>query len=109
MGIGAPTLEPEMASPALERESRAQLYWPLVQRCRDRQGNILPPDAIKLHFTIDAEGYVQPASISAAATDPEHQAAAHCMMRELSGATFRAPPSARGMITRVTATVPSVD
>jgi len=109
VGIGTLTLEPEMASPAVEREGRAQLYWSLVQRCRDKDGKILPPDVITLHFTIDAEGYIQPATILATASNPRYEEAAHCMLRELSAASFRAPPSARGIVAPVTATVPSVD
>jgi len=107
--VGAPTAEPAMASPAIEREGRAQLYWNLVQRCRGEAGEILPPDAITLSFTIDAAGYIQPSTIVATPNDPRHDKAAQCMIRELGAASFRAPPSARGIATRVVATVPSVD
>jgi outer membrane biosynthesis protein TonB len=109
VAIGAPTSEPLLASPAIEREARAQLYWPLVQRCRDADGRILPPDAVTLTFTVDAEGYIQPSSIVASAADARHDRAAQCMIRELGAASFRMPPSGRGLATRITATVPSID
>ena len=102
-------VQADMASPALEREARAQLYYPLVTRCRDKDGNILPPDAVLLDFSIDADGYIVPHNIVATATDPAYRAAADCMRRELSGLVFRGPPGARGNGTQVKMTVPSVD
>jgi len=96
-------------SPALERAARAQLYHPLVMRCRRPDGNILPPDAIVLRFRIDSEGYLVPSSITASAAESKYEDAANCMRRELSAATFRAPAAARGVPSKVTATVPSVD
>ena len=107
--VGPLDVKPQMATPAIERVARAQLYWPLVQRCRDAAGKILPADAIALSFTIDPEGYLVPTSIVATAADPHHEEAAACMRRELSGAPFRAPPASRGLTTRVDARVPSVD
>ena len=45
----------------------------------------------------------------AGAAKAKYDEAAHCMLRELSAATFRALPSERGIPAVVTATVPSVD
>jgi len=107
--LGVVAVQTDMASPAIEREARAQLYFPLVTRCRDKSGKILPPDAILLDFTIDIDGYIVPQNIAATATDPAHKAAADCMRRELSGLPFRGPPGARGQSAQVKMTVPSVD
>lgn len=107
--LGPMAIQAEMASPAIERESRAQLYHPLVTRCRDKQGNLLPPDAIFLEFKIDEQGYIVPQSISATATSPAHAAAADCMRRELTALPFRGPAGARGLPAQVKMTVPSVD
>lgn len=109
IGVGEATVQPGMSSPAIERAARAQLYWPLTQRCRDKEGKILPPDVVTLEFTIDREGYISGSSIVASARDPKYDEAAQCMRRELSAATFVAPASARGVATRITATIPSVD
>lgn len=99
----------ELPAHAIERAARAQLYYPLVQRCRDAEGHILPPDAIVLRFKIDEEGSIVPSSISAVADESRHQSAANCMRRELSAASFHAPAAARGVVTHVRATIPSVD
>jgi hypothetical protein len=107
--IGMPTMQPPMAAPAIERAGRAQLYWNLVQRCRDKDGKILPPDAITLRFIVDGDGYIKSSSIVARATRAEHADAAHCMRRELSTATFRGPAANWGHTGEVHATVPSVD
>ncbi|MEO7331895.1 MAG: hypothetical protein ABI193_25185 [Minicystis sp.] len=107
--VGAPVMQATMANPAIERAARAQLYWNLVQRCRDKEGKILPPDAVHLKFNIDADGYIATSSIIATAADPRHADAAHCMRRELSTATFRAPAATRGQFGVIDATVPSVD
>lgn len=107
--LGDVDVQADMASPAIEREARAQLYFPLVTRCRDRAGKILPPDAVLLEFSIDADGYIVQQNISATAVDPVHRSAAECMRRELSGLVFRGPPGARGNGTQVKMTVPSVD
>jgi hypothetical protein len=98
-----------MASASIEREARAQLYWSLVQRCRAKDGSILPPDVVTLVFRIDEDGYIVGSSINATPSKTVYDDAAHCMRRELSAATFRAPGGARGMMTTVTMTVPSVD
>ncbi|WP_437332090.1 hypothetical protein [Sorangium sp. So ce394] len=107
--IGAPMVQADMSSPAIEKAARAQLYWDLVQRCRGPDGKILPPDAVRVEFNVDAEGYIVVPTIIGSASDPRYDEAATCMRRELSGATFRAPAGARGLPTRVDATVPSVD
>lgn len=107
--VGAPTVQPGMPDPSIERASRAQLYWNLVQRCRDPQGKLLPPDAIRLRFKIDVDGFIVPSSIIATADDPRFKDAAHCMQRELSTAPFQAPAANRGSEGSINATVPSVD
>lgn len=107
--MGMAELQPKMSSAAVERSGRQQLYWSLVTRCKDKEGKILPPDAVTLVFLIDPDGYITPSTIVASAADPRFEDAARCMRRELSAATFRAPASGRGTSTHVTATVPSVD
>ncbi|WP_434041420.1 MULTISPECIES: energy transducer TonB [Sorangium] len=107
--IGAPAVQVDMSSPAIEKAARAQLYWDLVQRCRGPDGKILPPDVIRVEFNVDADGYIVAPTIIGSASDPRYDDAATCMRRELSAATFRAPAGARGLPTRVDATVPSVD
>jgi hypothetical protein len=107
--VGAPTVQPTMASPAIERAARAQLYWNLVQRCRDAEGRILPPEVIRLQFHIDADGYIIPTTIVATPRAPRFADAAHCMQRELSTAVFQAPAATRGRDCSVDAAVPSVD
>jgi hypothetical protein len=107
--VGAPTVQPAMATPAIERASRAQLYWGLIQRCRDPEGHILPPEAIRLQFHIDGDGAIIASTIVATPRDPRFANAARCMQRELSMATFQAPVSTRGRESTVDAAVPSVD
>lgn len=107
--VGKVTVEPGMSSPTLERAARAQLYWPLTQRCRDRDGNILPAEVVRLAFHLDRDGYVVPATILALPREPRYADAARCMARELSMATFRAPAAARGLPHKVSMDVPSVD
>lgn len=94
---------------AAERLSRAQVYHPLVMRCRDADGRILPPDAITLRFRVDEDGNIVASSISAVPADPRHEAAANCMRRELSAVAFRGPAAFRGTPTSLRATIPSVD
>jgi len=98
-----------MSSPAIERAARAQLYWPLVQRCRDEGGGLLPPEVVHLAFHLDQDGYVVPATILAVPREKRFADAARCMARELSMATFRAPAAARGLPQTVSMDVPSVD
>jgi hypothetical protein len=107
--VGKVVVEPGMSSPTIERAARAQLYWPLVQRCRDADGGILPAEVVHLTFHLDADGYVIPATILAVPKDPRFADAARCMARELSVATFRAPAAARGLPQNVSTDVPSVD
>ncbi len=108
------TIDVPLPNPAIERTARAQLYWNLVQRCRDPQGKILPPESIRLHFKIDSDGFIIPSTILATPNDQKGESselmeAAHCMRRELSKVTFRAPAASRGTPTPVGARVPSVD
>jgi hypothetical protein len=107
--VGKVIIEPGMSSPSVERAARAQIYWPLVQRCRDHEGAILPPEVVHLAFQLDRDGYVVPATIRAAPRDARFADAARCMARELSMATFRAPAAARGLPQDVSMDVPSVD
>jgi hypothetical protein len=107
--VGKVTLEPGMSSPTIERAARAQIYWPLVQRCRADDGAILPPEVIHLSFHLDRDGYVVPATILAVPREPRFADAARCMARELGMSTFRAPAAARGLPQSVAMDVPSVD
>ena len=109
VGVGTPRMAPEVASPAVERDGRAQLYWSLTQRCRGKDGKILPPEVVTLHFTLDPDGVILPATIQALPSAPQYAEAAQCMLRELAASKFRASASSRGVAARVTATVPSVD
>ncbi len=107
--VGKVVVEPGMSSPSIERAARAQLYWPLVQRCRDPEGAILPKEVVHLTFQIDRDGYLLPATILAVPREPRFADAARCMARELATATFRAPAAARGLQQNVGMDVPSVD
>jgi len=114
VSVGELEIQAQLASPAIERAARAQLYWNLVQRCRDPQGKILPPDAIHLRFHVDADGHIAAASIQAMpnerrADSRRYTDAAHCMRRELARSGFRAPAAARGIPSLIDALVPSVD
>jgi hypothetical protein len=109
ISLGAVQFQQAMSSASVERSARAQLYFGLVQRCRDKEGKILPPDAVKVEFNLDSDGYIVASTIRASTQDPRYEDAAHCVRRELSAATFRAPPATRGMPASVTLTLPSVD
>ena len=109
LGAEPMVMEPGIASPAIERALRAGLYWDLVQRCRDAEGKLLPPDAIDLAFTVEADGSIAKATVTATARKREHDAAAECVRREVGASTFRGPLPENGMATRVATTVPSVD
>lgn len=106
---GRMEIQPWISNPAIERTAREQLYWPLVQRCRDPEGAILPPEAITLVFTIRTDGSVDPASVAATANDERYEAAAECVVREFSALSFAGPPATIGNTTRVISTLPSVD
>jgi hypothetical protein len=107
--IGQVTTEPGMSGPAIERAARAELYWPLVQRCRDKDGAILPAEVVHVTFNLDQDGYVVPATVLAVAKDARFADAARCMARELTATTFRAPAGVRGRPSGVVMDVPSVD
>ena len=107
--LGALNVQAVMASPAIEREARAQLYYPLVSRCKGLDGKILPPDAVLLELTIDEEGYILHQNTVATAQDPQYKAAAECMRRELLALPFRGPAGARGVPAQVKITLPSID
>ena len=106
---GKVVVEPGMSTPSIERAARAQIYWPLVQHCRDPEGAILPPEVVHLAFQIDRDGYIVPSTVVAVPKEPRFGDAARCMARELSMATFRAPAAARGLLQNVSTDVPSVD
>jgi hypothetical protein len=108
--IESGTIEVQALPPhAAERTARAQVYYPLVTRCRDAEGHILPADAIMLRFRVDEDGNIVPSSISAIANEPRHESAANCMRRELSAVAFRGPAAFFGYATTLRATIPSVD
>ncbi|APR76653.1 Hypothetical protein A7982_02000 [Minicystis rosea] len=107
--VGKPTLEPDLSGAAVEQAARAQLYWPITQRCRGEGGRILPPEAVHVIFHIDADGYLIPPTILAQPKEERFAAAARCIARELSTTTFRAPPAARGKPHVIDTDVPSVD
>ena len=107
--IGKVTELGGMSFPATERAGRAQLYWGLTQRCRDRGGALLPPEVVHLTFNLDADGYLLTPTILAEPREERFAEAARCMARTLSTMTFRIPGSARGKPQFVFADVPSVD
>jgi hypothetical protein len=107
--VGKVVVEPGMSTPSIERAARAQIYWPLVQRCRDPEGAILPPEVVHLAFQIDLDGYIVPSTVLAVPKEPRFGEAARCMARELGMTSFRAPAAARGLVQHVTTDVPSVD
>lgn len=110
MSIESGTIEVQaLPAHAAERAARAQIYYPLVTRCRDAEGHILPADAIVLGFRVDEDGHIVPSSISAIAADAKHESAANCMRRELSAVAFRGLAAFRGSTTMLHVTIPSVD
>jgi hypothetical protein len=105
---------PHISNPAMERAAREQYYWPIVQKCRGPDGEILLPESIDLRFTIRHDGPVDPASVTAGATDPRYTRAAECAVREFSALGFTSPQATVGQSIRVNgdrviATLPSVD
>jgi hypothetical protein len=109
IGVGNPKLETDNSNNTLERALRAQLYWPLVQRCRAPDGSILPPEVVHLEITTDPDGYITPAGITARPRDPRFTDAARCIRREVTLSTFRAPPAARHTVHVIRTDVPPVD
>jgi hypothetical protein len=107
--VGKTGAAPDVSGPALERAARAQIYWPLVQRCKGKGGALLPPEAVHVSFQLDADGYLVASTILATPRQERFAEAARCMARELGAATFRAPASARGLPHTFQADVPSVD
>lgn len=106
---GRMEIQPWLSNPAIERAAREQFYWPLVQKCRGPDGELLPPETITLVFTIRTDGSVDPASVGATATEKKYDRAAECVVREFSALPFRGPPASIGNTTRVISTLPSVD
>jgi len=106
---GKVLVQPGLSSFAIERALRAQIYWPLVQKCRGPEGEMLPPDTVTLVFTVRSDGTVDPASVAATTEQRRYDKAAECMVREFSAIPFRGPPASVGGDSRVVATLPSVD
>ncbi|MBI4703276.1 MAG: hypothetical protein HY744_19340 [Deltaproteobacteria bacterium] len=107
--VGQPKFQPQLSSAAIERAAREQLYWPIVQKCRGPDGQILPPEVISLSFVIRPDGAVDPSSVKASARHPRYEKAVDCVLREFAAVPFVAPRAALGSETRVVALVPSVD
>lgn len=97
------------SSPALERASRAQLYWAFGRSCRLPDGALPPPDSIKLLFDIQPDGSVLPSSVSASADGPALGKVAECVERVFLASGFAGPIEGRGSNTTVLVTWPSVD
>jgi hypothetical protein len=92
---------------ALARAERAELDWPLTQRCRDEAGALLPPGAVEVLFKIDEDGHILPATVVTMTGNKRFDKAALCMRRELAKSGFHVPPGARGNPIRLV--VPPVD
>lgn len=105
---GEAELAPALSSPAIERAARAQLYWRL-RVCRTASGAPPPPDSITLGFTIRQDGTVDPASVSATASDEALAEVALCVLRTFSASPFLGPPAGLDTSARVLITWPSVD
>jgi hypothetical protein len=106
---GQMEIQPALSNPAIERAAREQFYWPLVQKCRGPDGEILPPETITLVFTIGPDGAVAPGTVGATASERKYDAAADCVVMEFSALPFRGPAAALGASTSVISTLPSVD
>jgi len=92
-----------------EKDMRASLYFDLVDQCRDKAGKHLPPEAIEIEFRIDPRGRIDRTSVKAKASQPEHAAAADCMVRVVRTADARFATQRLDEPTRIRARVPSVD
>lgn len=102
-------IQPLLSTPAIERAARAQIYWPLRQKCAGPDGQPPPPDAVTLTFSIRSDGTVDPASVTAEAGDKRFEPTADCVLREFSALPFRGPGAVLGSSARVIITWPSVD
>jgi hypothetical protein len=101
-------LQPLLSSPAIERAAREQIYWSL-RKCTGPDGNPPPPESITLKFTIEADGSVDPASVSTEVADPALEPTAECVLTAFSASPFRGPAATRRASARVIITWPSVD
>ncbi|MBM4358222.1 MAG: hypothetical protein FJ096_08925 [Deltaproteobacteria bacterium] len=97
------------SSPALERASRAQLYWAFGRACRKEDGDLPPSESITLEFDIHGDGSVLPSSVSATTDDPALKGVAECIERVFLASGFTGPIEGRGSSTRVRVTWPSID
>lgn len=107
--VGRMTVASPASDQALELALRAQVYWSLTQTCRGPDQRLLPPEAVRIEFQVDRDGYLVPPTIVASAKEGRFADAARCMARALSATAFRAPPAARGRPYAVGADVPPAD
>jgi hypothetical protein len=101
-------IQPQLSSPAIEREARAQIYWRL-RRCKGPGGKPPAPESITLSFTLREDGTVDPVSVTATTADEALQATAECVLREFSNVPFEGPVATRRTPARIIITWPSVD
>ncbi len=97
------------SSAGSERDLRAALYFQLVDRCRQRAGTHLPPEAVEIEFRVDPRGRIDRTSVLAKPSKPEFAGAAECMARVVRTADARFAPPRLDEPTKVRARVPSVD
>ena len=107
--VGRMTVASPVSDQALELALRAQVYWSLTQTCRGPDQRLLPPEAVRIEFQVDRDGYLVPPTVVASAKEGRFAEAARCMARALSATAFRAPPAARGRPYAVGADVPPAD
>ncbi|HHH29865.1 MAG TPA: hypothetical protein ENK57_16175 [Polyangiaceae bacterium] len=105
---GAVEIQPQLSSPAIEQQARAQIYWSL-RECKGPDGRPPPPESITLAFTLREDGTVDPASVLASADDESLQKTAECVLRAFSATPFEGPLAARRTPARIRITWPSVD
>lgn len=105
---GEVQIQPQLSSPAIEREARAQIYWSL-RECKGPDGRVPPPESITLAFTLREDGTVDPASVIASADDEALQSTAECVLRAFSATPFEGPVATRRTPARIRITWPSVD
>ena len=105
---GAVQIQPQLSSPAIEQQARAQIYWGL-RECKGPGGRPPPPESITLAFTLREDGTVDPASVIATAEDERLQGTAECVLRAFSATPFEGPVATRRTPARIRITWPSVD
>jgi hypothetical protein len=105
---GPMRVQPLLSNGAIERAARAQIYWPL-RECLDADGQLPPAESITLAFSLRPDGSVDPATVSASASEKRLEPVAECVVRRFSAGAFRGPAAARGTSARVVILWPSVD